>query len=121
MKTEALYASASIGMFVQVIIIEAKLRTLKNIDKKKISKDLIIKMMKFSMPIAITTISYWLLSGFTKVVVTNELGSDENGRFAIANKFSSALTIVVTVFQMSWHEMSFSLSKDENRNKYSKN
>ena len=118
MKTEALYASASIGMFVQVIIIEAKLRTLKNIDKKKISKDLIIKMMKFSMPIAITTISYWLLSGFTKVVVTNELGSAENGRFAIANKFSSALTIVVTVFQMSWHEMSFSLANDENRNKY---
>ena len=118
MKTEALYISASIGTLVQIIIIEAKLKTLKNIKKNKISKNLIIKMMKFSMPIAITTISYWLLSGFTKVVVTNELGSAENGRFAIANKFSSALTIVVTVFQMSWHEMSFSLADDKNRNRY---
>lgn len=118
MKTEALYISASIGTLVQVMIIEIKLKTLKNIRKEKISKQLIVKMMKFSMPIAITTISYWLLSGFTKVVVTNELGSAENGRFAIASKFSSALTIVVTVFQMAWHEMSFSLADDKNRKEY---
>lgn len=118
MKTEALYISASIGTVVQVIIIEIKLKTLKNIKKEKISKDLIVKMIKFSMPIAITTISYWLLSGFTKLVVTNELGSAENGRFAIASKFSSALTIVVTVFQMAWHEMSFSLADDKNRKEY---
>ena len=121
MGINALYISAVLGTLIQFILIEIRLNPIKNFKIENISKKLIVRMLKFSMPIAITTVSYWLLSGFTKVVVTNILGSDENGRLAIVNKFSNTLNIVVTVFQMAWHELSFSLANDRNKKIYYEN
>ena len=115
---EALYISVIAGNFVQIFLIERNIKPLKNFKVKDISKTLINKMVKFSMPIAITTISFWLLTGYSKVLISHKLGMSENGIFAIGMRFASALTMIVSVLQMSWHEFSFSIIEDENKKKY---
>lgn len=115
---EALYLSYIIGTAVQVVFLEVKLKILKNLSLNTISLNLVIKMVKFSLPLCILTASYWLLSGFTRFMISNELGMFENGLFAVANRFTAFLMFIVNVFQFAWYEMSYSLVGDKNKEKY---
>ena len=110
-----LLISVIIGNFIQCLIISIKLKIFKNIHKEYISHELIKKMIKFSLPIAISTISYWLLSGYTKVAISKNLGYSSNGVFAIATKLASTIVLVVSVLQMAWHEISFESADKEDR------
>ena len=73
LNIEALYISQIIGNLIQIIIIELKIKPIKNMNIKDISSSKIKAMVKFSMPIAITTISTWLLTGYTRIVISSSL------------------------------------------------
>lgn len=107
--------SVTIGNIIQCLLIGFELNIIKNIKYKYVSKKLIIKMIKFSALIGIATVSYWLLSGYTKIVINKMLGSSYNGIFAVANKFSSAVIMVVSVLQMAWQEVSFESANQKDR------
>lgn len=115
---ETLFISIVVGNIVQCIIILYKLKIMKYFNLKDISKELIVKMIKFSMPIAISTISYWLLSGYTKVYIGNNLGLASNGIFGMASRLASFVVLVVSVLQMAWHEISFEMADDKEKNKF---
>lgn len=117
-NANALYLSVIIGNLVQCLIISFNLKIFRNFRIKNISKKIIVDMVKFSMPIAVSTISYWLLSGYSKVIVSNKLGYEMNGIFAIATKLASMIVVIVSVFQMSWHETSFETAKDKNKREF---
>lgn len=72
-------------------------------------------MLQFSMPLCFATISYWLLAGFTKLGITNKLGMAANGLYAITTKFSTAILLLVNVFQFSWNELAYIISNDDSR------
>ena len=114
---KSLYIAQAIGLIIQIIIVEIDLKLFKNFSFKAIDKDLIKKMIKFSLPLCLATISYWLLSGFTKMVVFYKLGADANGLYAVANRFASAITIVVTIFQYAWNETAYLMANDSDRTK----
>lgn len=111
----SLYFSAVIGMILQICIIESQLHLIKNFSIKDLSLEKSKDMLKFSIPLCIATISYWLLSGFTKVMITKQLGAYENGLYAVSNRFSSMITIFVNVFQFAWNEMAYLIAGEENR------
>lgn len=111
----SMYFSAAIGTVLQIIIIESRIHLLKNFSIRHLSFDRCRKMLKFSIPLCIATISYWLLSGFTKVMITKQLGAFENGLYAVSNRFSSMITIFVNVFQFAWNEMAYLMADEENR------
>ncbi|MEG0873055.1 MAG: lipopolysaccharide biosynthesis protein [Clostridia bacterium] len=117
---EGLYISYIVGAIVQIVIIERKVKALKNIKKSDISGNIIKKMIAFSLPIAISTISIWLFTGYAKVKISGVLGIEYNGMFAIATKFSSLIILVISVLQMAWQEFSYSLVKTVNKNSYYK-
>lgn len=111
----SLYFSAAIGTMLQIIIIESRIHLFKNFSIRQLSFGRCRKMLKFSVPLCIATISYWLLSGFTKVMITKQLGAFENGLYAVSNRFSSMITIFVNVFQFAWNEMAYLMADEENR------
>ncbi|BCK00816.1 lipopolysaccharide biosynthesis protein [Anaerocolumna chitinilytica] len=115
MGIESLYISPIIGCFVQIFIIEISLNPLKNLNIKVLDFKLIKEMLRFSIPLCIATISYWLLSGYTKVVISKQLGTYENGLYAVANKFSVMISLIISVFQYAWNEMAYSMAADDNR------
>lgn len=111
----SLYVSASIGCFAQIIIIELKLNLFSHFKKSDIYPEICKKMLIFSFPLCLATISYWLLSGFTRVSIVNQLGNGENGQFAVASRFASMITIIVNVFQFAWNELAYIISGDSDR------
>lgn len=112
---ESLYIAPILGCIAQVLMIEIVLHPMKhfNIHDVKIYK--IMEMLKFSVPLCVATISYWLLSGYTKIVISQQLGTYANGLYAVASKFASMITLLITVFQYAWNEMAYLMAEDDNR------
>ena len=110
-----MYIAPIIGCIVQVLMIEFVLQPIKHFQLHDIKIFKIWEMLKFSVPLCIATISYWLLSGYTKIVILQQLGTYANGLYAVANKFASMITLVITVFQYAWNEMAYLMAKDDNR------
>lgn len=115
MGIESLYISFILGVIIQVIIIEIAIRPLKNLNIKAIEKSEIIKMIRFSIPLCVATISYWLLSGYTKLSISNKLGAYENGLYAVAGRFSVVVSLVISIFQYAWNEMAYKMANDDDR------
>lgn len=112
---KAIYVAATVGSVLQMLIIEWKVGVIRHFRPSKTDKKMIKAMIKFSVPLCIATISYWLLSGFTKVSITENLGAAENGMYAVANRFASMITLVVSVVQFAWNESAYMMADDKNR------
>ncbi|QPC47644.1 lipopolysaccharide biosynthesis protein [Mangrovibacillus cuniculi] len=118
---ESLYVAAILGISVQVAIIELRLNPLKNFRLDKLNIQQQLDMIKFSIPLCIAAVSYWMLSGYTKVVISQQLGTSANGLYAIASKFTAMITMVISVFQYAWNEIAYLMSADGDRkSKYKK-
>lgn len=114
---KSLYVSHIVGILVQVVIMEFGVRICKHFRIKDRNGKLLRNMIKFSIPLCISSVSYWLLSGFTKIVVYYQLGAYANGIYAVANRFSSTIAIVVTVVQYAWNETAYLMAEEEDRSK----
>jgi len=117
---ESLYISSIVGIFAQVLVINHKIKPLNKLHLKDIEFNIIKKYIRFSAPLSISTVSQWLLSGFTQLVISTQIGSYANGLFAIANKFSSILLLIVGIFQFAWNETAYILSNYDNKTEYYK-
>lgn len=115
MGLESLYIAAICGAIIQCVLIEVSLKPLSIISLKLYDTELIKNMIKFSLPLCIATISYWLLSGYTKVLIVHYLGTEENGLYAITNKFATLINMIVSIFQFAWNEMAYIYNKDRDR------
>lgn len=121
MGTDALFLSSIIGIVIQIVVIELKLNIISHIKRCYISILNMRDMIKFSLPLCINTISYWLLMGYTKVTITNILGASSNGLFSVANKFTVFVTLIISVFQFAWNEMIYlSVNEEKSEKLYGK-
>lgn len=112
---KSLYFAPAIGMLVQILIIEIKFKTISKFRIKDITVSECMKLVRFSIPLCLSSVSYWLLSGFTKVLIAQLLGTADNGLFAVANKFSTATVLIITIFQYAWNELAYIMSNDTDR------
>ncbi len=110
---KSIYLSAIIGLLVQMGIIEIKIGIFRHFRFRYIKKSIVHSMLKFSLPLCISTVSYWLLSGLTKIVIQASVGDYGNGIYAVANKFSVFITFLVTVIQYAWNETAYLISTEE--------
>lgn len=104
----ALYISAVIGMLSGVLVLEVKVRLFSKLKLKFFDKALFIRMLKFSLPLCINSVAFWLLSSSNKLIVSFLLGTEATGYLSIANKFNQVLFLVSTCFQLAWQELAFS-------------
>lgn len=112
---ESLYIAPVLGCLAQILIIEKVLHPLKNFRFSEIKIHTVMEIIRFSIPLCIATVLYWLLSGYTKLFISQQLGTHSNGLYAVANRFSSMMALALTVFQYAWNEMAYLMVKDANR------
>ncbi len=110
---KSIYLSSIIGTLIQILIIEIKIGVFRSFKFKQIDKKLITKMLQFSIPLCFTTVSYWLLNGLTKIFIQTNSGDYANGLYAVANRFGSLITLIVTVIQFAWNETAYIFSSDK--------
>lgn len=113
---ESLYISSIIGIVIQILMIELVFKSIKNFNIKYLELNLIKLLIRFSLPLSISTISYWLLSGFTKIWISVNLDISANGLYAIANKFSGLILLAVGVIQFAWNEMIYIAANNKESN-----
>lgn len=120
-KIEALYISYIMSNIVIFLVIEMRLKVLKDIKKKNVELSILKKMLAFSFPLVINTISVWLISGFGRVYITSKLGTELNGLYAFANKFSVVVTFFGSVLNMAMIEEAIIIGKEDKLdNKFAK-
>lgn len=114
---KSLYVSFCISMFVHIIILELKCKLIFNFKLKFINKNLIKKLYKFSLPLALNSVAFWLLNSGNRVIVSTMLDTTQNGYLSVAFKFTSILYLFSSCFQLAWQELAF--SRENNINKES--
>lgn len=118
-----LYIASILGLLSNIIILLFGINVFTVFKKENFDWNLTMDMLIFSLPLTINSISWWFLTAFNRVILTNNLSSAANGLYAIANKFSAIVQLVDQAFQMAWQEISYSKggSGDKNQDKFFSN
>lgn len=109
---KSLYISYCLGTLINIIILEFKCKIIKNFSLKYFDKQLFKTLLRFSLPLCVNSIAFWLLGSANKVIVTFMIGEVQNGYLAIANKFTGILFLVSSCFQLAWQELAYSQEND---------
>ena len=104
MGLEALLLAHILSLVVFLVYAELKVRALKFFDLRTFRRNAFLDMMKFSMPLIPNAAFWWLTSSINNVIVAAKLGVDVNGIYSASGKFSSALSLVTSVLNMSWQD-----------------
>jgi len=118
MTLESLYIAMIIGLAVQCIIMESKVRLLARLGDFHADKEIVSSMIKFSLPLAFNSACFWFLSGYNAVAITGTLGLEQNGIYTVAGKFTMALSLVSTCFTLAWQELVFSMGNEKDDKSY---
>ena len=117
-QIEALFLALTIGSFSGTIYLEYKIKLIKHSRSGKWEKELLKTNIKYSLPLAINSISWWLVSSCNNIVVTQALGDSANGVMAMAQRFGSIFAIITSIINMAWQEESFRTLYDEDKDAY---
>ena len=107
MDYKALYISYAIGIFAQCFILEIKLNVIWGFRVTYLDRKKLWELLKFSLPLCINSLCYWLLTGYNRVVINERLDATANGYYAVASKFGGILIIVSSCFTMAWQELAY--------------
>ena len=112
---DSIYLSAAFGNLLQIFAISKSLSIISKFNRFDLDRKLIVKMVSFSIPLCLSSLSFWLFNGFTKICISLLLGVAENGLYGVVTRFTSAVTMVASVFQFAWSESSYLMANDSNR------
>lgn len=103
------FASNVISNLVCILVYIIILKIWRYIDLKKITKKTLVDMLKYSLPLIPTTLSWWIIMLSDRYMITYFLGLSENGIYAIANKIPTILNTIVTIFIQAWQISSINI------------
>lgn len=119
MDESSLFISLALGLFVQIVMMECKVHLLKHLSFRLFDKELMVTMLKYSAPLAVNSACYWFLTGYIRIGITNNLGLDANGIYAVAGKFSTVIGLISNCFSLAMQELLYSLgNKKENKEQF---
>ena len=110
----SMYYGFIFGTVTQIVYLEFRTHLLVQSVKLKADFKEIKKMFIYAIPLCVNTVSYWLLTGYNRLVVNWIMGTEANGMLAIGNRFGTIITLVTTCFTYAWQDISFSKKGDNN-------
>jgi len=113
-----LLVSSIISMSIGIVILESKVKMIKLIKyRKKNSKQTLLEMIKYSLPLIPNSINWWIVSLSDRYIINMVLGVAANGVYAIANKFSTIIVFINDIFYMAWKESAIDESREADKGK----
>ena len=113
MRLESLYLAMILGLLAQMLILESRVKILRNIRFSMFDAGMIGSMIRFSLPLCLNSACFWFLSSYNKVGISQTLGLEANGIYTVAGKFTMMVAIVANCFSLAWQEMVYSLGNEE--------
>ncbi len=112
MGYSSLFIGSISGMLVQTVILERSVRFFRHLSFRLTDRTTVRKLVFYCLPYCLNSAAYWFLTGFNSVTVTGWISPEQNGYYAIANKFSAAVNLVGTCFSLAWQEAAFAKSSE---------
>lgn len=107
-----------LAYFMAVAYILFKINIFKYVKFKLFNARLYKILILYSIPLIPNLISWWAINFSDRMLISYYLGVDQNGIYAIANRFSTILFFMTTVFNLAWQESAILSFKDSNKDKY---
>ena len=82
------------------------------------NNDLLKKMVAYSFPLILNSISYWIIMASDRYMIDFMLSKDDVGLYAIATKIPTIITTFTSIFGQAWLISSISIYEDNEDNKY---
>lgn len=91
-----------------IIVIENKVKLLQYVCLRRIDRGILKKLLLFSAPLAVNSVSLWANTGSCKIIIQNNVGVMENGLYSFASKFSIIISLFSLVISMAVTEEAYS-------------
>ena len=78
-----------------------------------IDKDVLKKMLAFSVPIVPSSISLWIVNLSDRFVIVYFLGTAANGIYSVANRIPALYTTAYNIFNLAWTETATQVADEE--------
>lgn len=85
---------------------------------KKIKKQILKEMFKYSIPLIPNALSWWIFNFSDRVIVSAVLGIAANGILATSHKFSTVYITIYNIFNMTWTESAAMYIDDEDSDNF---
>ena len=118
MGAEGMITSMALANFVCSIYIYLKLDLKSYFDYKSVDKKIIKEMYKYSIPLIPNGISWWIVNVSDRSIISFVLGDGANGIYGISNKFSTIISSLTGVFNISWSESAALHINSEDRDEF---
>lgn len=102
-----LYIAGICGFVIQILLLLMKMQLYRYLSFRYIDKDLLCSLFLFSIPLSLNSLAYWLLTGYSNIIISAMLGLDENGIYMVALKFSFIINLLSNCFNLAWQEIAF--------------
>lgn len=90
------------GMFAPALYLLVRLRDLVFAKPRSGESGLLARMVRYSLPLAMTSVGWWFINASGRFIVTAVCGMGENGLYSIAFKLPAILTTVASIFIQAW-------------------
>ncbi len=104
----AIYVAAIVGNVSQILWLEVATGTATRHWRAKVGWIDVKEMLRFTLPLGVNSVAYWLLSGVGKLVVQDQMTLADNGFYGIGSRFGALVVVIASVFTMVWQDLSFS-------------
>lgn len=79
------------------------------------------QMLKYSIPMIPSTISWWIMNVSSKYIITEYLGLSQNGIYSVAYKIPSILSLLTNLFIQAWQISAIQNHEEKDNNNFIKN
>ena len=117
----ALLQSNVISLYVTIILIFIAEKRLRKVNLKCNYRVEQKEMLRYSMPLVPSTLSWWVMSASDRYVIRWIIGNAANGIYSVSYKFPSILQTMFTMFNNAWTDMALAeLGKGTQSEEYTK-
>lgn len=91
-----------ISMVVSVILSTLIARMPADLKKARFRKDLLMEMTKYSAPLILNNISWWVVHSSDKVMVEMMLDAAALGLYTVSAKIPALINVLINIFSQAW-------------------
>ena len=91
---------ASFGAAIIAVLIGG---IISDVRKARFDKGLLIQMIKYSSPLILNNIAWWVIQSSDKIMIEAYVGTTALGLYTVATRIPSLINVIISVFQEAWN------------------
>lgn len=109
----SLFVGLVAGNVAQSVVLAIRSRPDRWIHWANIDRRMQGALLRFALPLCLTSASYWMLSGFARLEVLYFRGAEANGLLAVGFRFGLVVSAMTTVLVYAWNELLYTVHEEE--------